>query len=182
MGCRRGRNRVASVCGGLRDAAERFVRPDSRALRVVQRRFREILESEDRANRKDQPVARGLRPSGALGHRRFARRCSHARTRRGYRQHRPASEACSHQLGEPPAEQQRAVYVHHRVPRAERQPEESQRLGRSREARHCGHHAESAHVRRRALELSRRVGVGHAPLSAASAMCCWRGRTKRCSP
>ena len=63
----------------------------------------------------------------------------------------------------PPAAQQRALYQHHRLPRAEGQPEGPARLGRPGAARHRGHHAQPQDLRRRALELPGGLGLGAAP-------------------
>ena len=62
-------------------------------------------------------------------------------------------------LAEAPAEQQRALHLDDRVPRAQGQPEGHQGLGRPREARRVGDHAEPEDLGRRALELPRRVGL-----------------------
>ena len=64
------------------------------------------------------------------------------------------------ELAEPAAEQQLAVHLDDRVPRAQGQPEGHQGLGRSCEARRLRHHAESEDLGRCALELPCRVGVG----------------------
>ncbi len=62
-------------------------------------------------------------------------------------------------LAEAPAEQQRALHLDDRVPGAQGQPEGHQGLGRSRQARRRRDHAEPEDLGRRALELSRRVGL-----------------------
>ena len=68
-------------------------------------------------------------------------------------------EAHPRRLAEAPAAQQLAVHVDDRVPRAQGQPEGHQGLGRSRQAGRVGDHAEPEDFRRRALELSRRLGL-----------------------
>ena len=66
------------------------------------------------------------------------------------------------QLAEPAAQQQRALHLDDRVPRAQGQPEGDPRLARSAAARGEGDHSQSEDLRRRALELSRRLGLGAA--------------------
>ena len=56
-------------------------------------------------------------------------------------------------------QQQRALLFDDRVPGPQGQPEEDQRLGRSHPAGRQGHHAQPEDQRRRALELSRGVGL-----------------------
>ncbi len=63
------------------------------------------------------------------------------------------------QLAKPPAEQQRALLFDDRLPGPQGQSEEDQRLGRSHPARRQGHHAQPQDQRRRALELSRGLGL-----------------------
>ena len=63
------------------------------------------------------------------------------------------------QLAEAPAQQQRALLFDDRVPRPQGQSEEDQRLGRPHPPRRQGHHAQPQDQRRRALELSRRLGL-----------------------
>ena len=62
-------------------------------------------------------------------------------------------------LAEALAQQQRSVHVDDRVPGAQGQPQGHQRLGRSREARRFGHHAEPQDLGRGALELPRGLGL-----------------------
>ena len=63
------------------------------------------------------------------------------------------------ELADAPAEQQRALLFDDRLPRPQGQSEEDQRLGRSHPARRQGHHPQPEDQRRRALELSRRLGL-----------------------
>ena len=58
-----------------------------------------------------------------------------------------------------PAEQLSALHLDHRLPRPQGQPEGHQGLGRSGQGRRPGHHAQPEDLRRRALELSRRLGL-----------------------
>ena len=62
-------------------------------------------------------------------------------------------------LAEAPAAQFLALYLDHRVPGAQGQSEGHQGLGRSGQARRRGHHAQSEDLGRRALELSRGLGL-----------------------
>ena len=62
-------------------------------------------------------------------------------------------------LAEAPAAQRLALHLDHRVPGAQGQSEGHQGLGRSDQARRQRHHAEPEDLRRRALELSRRLGL-----------------------
>jgi sulfate transport system substrate-binding protein len=71
-------------------------------------------------------------------------------------------QAAAPQLGTASAAQQRSLRLHHRAARARRQPEEDSRLGRPGARRRAGDHAEPQDFRRRALELSRRLGMGRA--------------------
>ena len=68
-----------------------------------------------------------------------------------------------------PAAQQRAVHLDDRVPGAQGQSEGHQGLGRPGQARRRRDHAEPEDLRRRALELPRRVGVGLAASTATAA-------------
>ena len=61
-------------------------------------------------------------------------------------------------------EQQLALHLDHRVPRPQGQSEGHQGLGRSRQAGRGGDHAQPEDLRRRALELSRRLWLGARPL------------------
>ncbi len=71
-------------------------------------------------------------------------------------------------LADAPAEQQRAVHLHHRLRGAQGQPEGHPGLGRPRAARRRGHHAEPEDLRRRALELPGRLGLRAARRPAAT--------------
>ena len=53
-----------------------------------------------------------------------------------------------------------ALHLDDRLPRPQGQSERHQRLGRPGQGRRPGHHAEPEDLRRRALELSRRLGLG----------------------
>ena len=66
------------------------------------------------------------------------------------------------------AEQQLPVHVDDRVPGPQGEPEADQGLGRPREARRRGDHAEPEDLRRRALELPGRVGLRARASSAAT--------------
>ena len=138
---RRG-DRAPRAQGGADHHPQRLVRPDARALSRVQRRVRKVLEEQDRPDRDRPGVARRLGQPGPRGHRRARSRRRHAGARlrrRRHRQRRPDRQG----LAEAAAEQQHAVHVDDRVPRAEGKPQEHQGLGRPRQAGHPGHHAES---------------------------------------
>ena len=60
------------------------------------------------------------------------------------------------------------VHLDHRLPGAQGQPEGDPRLGRPREAGARGRHPEPEDLRRRALELPRRLGLGAARSTAAT--------------
>ena len=62
-------------------------------------------------------------------------------------------------LAEAAAEQLGALHLDHRVPRAQGQSQRHQGLGRSRQGRRRGRDAEPEDLGRRALELSRGVGL-----------------------
>ncbi len=53
-----------------------------------------------------------------------------------------------------------ALHLDHHLPRPQGQPQGHPRLGRSGQGRRPGDHAEPENLRRRALELSRRLGLG----------------------
>ena len=67
-----------------------------------------------------------------------------------------------------PAEQFLALHLDHRVPRAQGQSEGHQGLGRSRQARRRRGHAQPQDLGRRALELSRGLGLWPRRSSAAT--------------
>ena len=70
-----------------------------------------------------------------------------------------AGEAASAELAEEAAEQQRALHVDHRVPGPQGQPEEIKDWDDLARPGVSGHHAEPEDLGRRALELSRRLGL-----------------------
>ena len=69
------------------------------------------------------------------------------------------AKLAARRLAEAPAAQQRALHLDHRLPGAQGQPQGHQGLGRPRQARRLGHHAEPQDLRRRALELPRGLGL-----------------------
>ena len=147
---------------------------------------RHVLEGQDRPGRDDPAVARRLGQAGALGHRRPRGRRGHARARLRHRPDRGEGRAPAGQLADAAAQQQLALHVDDRVPRAQGESEEDQGLGRSGAARRLGHHAQPEDVRRRALELPGGVGLraaaagrqrGHARRSSSASST----RTCRCS-
>ena len=72
-------------------------------------------------------------------------------------------------LAEAAAAERLALHLDDRVPGPQGQPEEHQGLGRSREAGRQGDHAESEDLRRRALELPRRLGLRAEEVPASEA-------------
>ena len=66
------------------------------------------------------------------------------------------------------AEQFHALHLDDRLPRPQGQPEGHQGLGRPRQGRRRGHHAEPEDLGRRPLELSRRLGLRQRAESAAT--------------
>ena len=152
--------------GGLRQglhAAQRVVRSDARALRADQRGVRGRPQSQDRGHGHDQPKPRRLGQAGAFGHRRSRRRRRDVGARLRHRRDRRAREAVPGRLAKAPAAQLDALHLDDRVPGEEGQSVEAQGLGRPREARHPGDHAEPEDVGRRALELPRGVGLCEEP-------------------
>ena len=85
-----------------------------------------------------------------------------------------AGQAAAGQLAGAAAAEQLALHLDDRVPGAQGQPEEDQGLGRPREARRLGDHAEPEDLGRRALELPRGLCVG---AQAARRQRCDRRRT-----
>ena len=133
----------------------------------------------------DPRLARRIRQAGALGDRRPRSRRRDAGAGRGHRRHRREGQAAAGELAVAPAEQQRALHLDDRVAGAQGQSEGHQGLGRSRQAGRRGDHAQPEDVRRRALELPRRVGLGVAAVPRRRRRCSttWAGcsRTCRCS-
>ena len=72
----------------------------------------------------------------------------------------PMRSCCPADWQTAPAAQQRALHLDHRVPGAQGQPQGHPRLGRSDQAGRRGDHAQPEDVRRRALELPGRLGLG----------------------
>ena len=72
----------------------------------------------------------------------------------------PNARKDSRRLASETSAQQRALHLDDRLPRAQGQSEGHQGLGRPGQARRRGDHAQSEDLRRRALELSRRLGLG----------------------
>ncbi len=66
------------------------------------------------------------------------------------------------------AAQQHALHLDHRVPGPQGQPEGHQGLGRSGQGRRPGDHAEPEDLGRRAVELSRRMGISRSASTAAT--------------
>ncbi len=134
------------------------VRSHARALPRVRCRVRQLLEEQDRPDGDRPHVARRLWQPGPRGDRRARGRRRHAGARVRCRrdcQRRPDRQG----LAGAAAAQQHAVYVDHRVSRAEGESQEHQGLGRSRQAGDPGHHAESQDVGRGAVELPRGVAI-----------------------
>ena len=77
-------------------------------------------------------------------------------------------QAAARGLAVAAAEQQRALHLDHRVPGAQGQSQGHQGLGRPGQAGRPGDHAEPEDLRRRALELPRRLGLGAAQKPAAT--------------
>ena len=141
------------------DTAQRLLRSNPRAVPRFQRRVRRRLEEADRRDRQDQPVARRLGQAEPQRHRRARSRCRHARARL---RHRRAAE----HGGLVPADWQKrlpdnsAPYTSTIVFLVRKgNPKGIKDWDDLRQARHRRHHAESEDQRRRALELSRRVGL-----------------------
>ena len=87
---------------------------------------------------------------------------------RGRHQQDRRAPACSPRTGAPGSEQLHALHLDDRLPRPQGQPEGHQGLGRPRQGRRRGHHAEPEDLRRRPLELSRRLGLRQHASSAAT--------------
>ena len=150
------------------DAAQRLLRPDPRALPGVQRRLRRALAGQDRRDGHDQHVAWRLGQAGPRGDRRPRRRCRDAGAGGRHRRDRRKAGKIAGRLAEAPAAQQRALHLDDRVPGAQGQSEGHQGLGRPRQAGRPGDHAEPEDLRRRALELSRRLGLWRSTRAAAT--------------
>ena len=140
-------------------AAERFLRPDPRAVPGRERRIREAVQGEDRQGRDRPAVARRLGQAGPRRDRRprSGRRDAGARVR--HRRHRvqPGSSTKAWQKRLP--QQQRALHLDDRVPGAQGQPQGHQGLERPGEAGHPGDHAQPEDLGRRALELPGGLGL-----------------------
>ena len=70
------------------------------------------------------------------------------------------SKKINRRLAHQAAEQLVALHLDDRLPRPQGQSQGHQRLGRPDQGRRPGHHAEPEDLRRRALELPRRLGLG----------------------
>ena len=130
--------------------------------------FAAQLEGRDRRDGHHPAVAWRLRQAGPRGDRRPRGRCRDAGARGRHRRHRQEDRQDRRRLAQPPAEQLRALHLDHRVPGPQGQSEGHQGLGRSGQGRRRGHHAEPEDLGRRALELSRRLGLGRTSSSAAT--------------
>ncbi len=134
------------------DPTRELYADDQQGLRARNTRPRparpiEIKQSHGGSGKQARSVIDGL-----AGRRRDARaRLRHRRDRGA----RPAR----HGLAEEAAAERRALHLDDRVPGAQGQSEGHQGLGRPGEARRQGDHAESEDLRRRALELSRGLGL-----------------------
>ena len=119
------------------------------------------------AGRRREAVARRLGQAGARGHRRARGGRRHARARLRHRRDR-AARPPPRGLAEAAPAQRVALHLDDRVPRAQGEPEGHQGLGRPREARRAGDHAEPEDLRRRALELPRGLGATRSRRAAAT--------------
>ena len=106
-----------------------------------------------------QTVARRLGRPGARGDRRARGRRRDAGARRRHRRDRRQDRQDPGRLAEAAAAQFGALHLDDRVPGAQGQSQGHPRLGRPDQARRLGDHAQSQDLRRRALELSRRLGL-----------------------
>ena len=122
--------------------------PDARALSRAQRRLRQGVAGQHRPEGHHPHLARRLGQAGALGDRRAARPTSSpwrwpATSTRSPRESKlPAGE-----LADAPAQQLLALHLDDRVPGAQGQSQGDQGLGRPRQARRLGHHAQSRRPR-----------------------------------
>ena len=150
------------------DPAQRLLRPDPRALPGLQRGVRRPLEEGDRRDGDHPAVARRLGQAGPRRDRRPRRRRRHPGAGRRHRRHRRQVRQAARGLAEPAAATQLALHLDHRVPGPQGQPQGHQGLGRPRQAGRRGDHAQPQDLRRRALELPRRLWLGARPVSAAT--------------
>ena len=207
-----GRSRLGSRRARRADAAQRLVRPDARALSGLQRRVRQVLEGEDRQDGRrssSRTAARaGRRARSSTASRptssRWRSPTTSTRSRRaglinaGWQKRLPQNSA--------PYTSTIVFLVRKGNPKGIKDWNDLVKPGVA------GHHAEPEDLRRRALELPRRLGLRAAAAgrqrrqgagvrrrsssrtcrcstparaarprrscSAASATCCWRGRTR----
>ena len=125
-----------------------------------------------------QHVAWRLRQAGARGDRRPRRRRRDAGARGRHRRHRQEDRQDPGRLAQPAAATTPSPYTSTIVFLVRKgNPEGHQGLGRPGQGRRPGHHAEPEDLRRRALELSRRLGLGAQASSAAT-----RPRPRTTSP
>ena len=150
--CHRGR--------GRENHPQRFLRSDARALPRLRRALRRPLGGGPRRRgRHGRAVARRLRRPGPRRHRGPAGRRRHAGARGRHRRHRPRPDGSRADWkarlpsGSAPYTSTIVFLVRKGNPKGD------QRLGRSREARRPGDHAQPEDLRRRPLELSRRLGL-----------------------
>ena len=116
----------------------------------------------------DRAVAWRLGQAGALGDRRAGSRCRDAGARLRHRcdRRRPARSAPNWQTRLPDNSSPYTSTIVFLVRKGN--PEGHQGLGRSAQARRSGDHAQSEDLRRRALEFSRRLGLGATSSPAAT--------------
>ena len=159
---------AAGACAdpaGRRDH-QRVVRPHARALSRAERRLRQAVAGQHRPEGHHPHLARRLGQAGALGDRRPGGRRRHPGAGRRHRRHRARVQAPAGELAVAPAQQRLALHLDHRVRGAQGQPQGHQGLARPRPGRRLGHDAQSQDLGRRALELSRRLGLRARPRPA----------------
>ena len=133
--------------------------PTRELYRAFNAAFAKHWKRKERQADHRPSVACRLRLAGARRDRRTEGGRGDARARRRHQRHRPADQEDPRQLAQAAAEQLDALHVDLRVSGAQGKSEEPQGLGRSGEARRPGHRAQSEDIGRRAVDLSRRVGL-----------------------
>ena len=143
-----------------RHAAQRQLRSDARALQGHQRRLRRALEGRRPATTSPSTSARRLGRAGPRGDRRPGGRRGDAGARLRHRRHRATRrKLLPAELADAPAAQQRRPTPRPSCSWCARATREDPGLGRSGQAGRPGDHAEPEDLRRRALGLSRGLGL-----------------------
>ena len=143
--------------------------PTRELYRALNDAFAKEWQAEHRPEGHHPHLARRLGQAGALGDRRARGRRRDAGARRRHRRHRPRVQDACRPTGRRACRNNSSPYTSTIVFLVRKgNPKAHQGLGRPRQARRLGHHAQPEDLGRRALELSRRLGLRARPQSKAT--------------